>query len=281
MKTNENQPKLKLTTEIPPGIRTPKAILCIAVLALMLGLWGTLSGARADEADARKLFKAMSDYMAAQKVISFQYDTILEIVTKDKQKLALASSGKVTLNRPDKIRATRTGGFADVEFLFDGKTLTLLGKNANLYGQLEVPGTIDHLVDELRDKHGKPVPGADLLLSDVYDKLMPAVINVKDLGSGVIGGVECDHLAFRTKEVDWQIWIAQGSRPYPCRYVITSNRAAQAPEYGITIRDWKSGAEVGSEDFAFKNATSAKKVDMKVLSDVDELPKIFAVGGKK
>jgi hypothetical protein len=97
----------------------------------------------------------------------------------------------------------------------------------------------------------------------------------------VIGGVECDHLAFRTKEVDWQIWIAQGSRPYPCRYVITSNRAAQAPEYGITIRDWKSGAEVGSEDFAFKNATSAKKVDMKVLSDVDELPKIFAVGGKK
>ena len=281
MKTNENQPKMKMTTEIPPGIRTAKAILSIAVLALMLGLGGALSGARADEADARKLFKAMSDYMAAQKVISFQYDTNLEIVTKDKQKLALASSGKVTLNRPDKIRAARTGGFADVEFLFDGKTLTLLGKNTNLYGQLEVPGTIDHLVDELRDKYGKPVPGADLLLSDVYDKLMPAVINVKDLGSGVIGGVECDHLAFRTKEVDWQIWIAQGSRPYPCRYVITSNKVAQAPEYSITIRDWKSGAEVGSEDFAFKNATSAKKVDMKVLSDMDELPKIFAVGGRK
>ena len=281
MKTNENRPKLKLTTEIPRGIRTAKTILSIAVLALMLGLGGPLSGARADEADAKKLFKAMSDYIAAQKVISFQYDTILEIVTKDKQKLALASSGKVTLARPDKFHATRTGGFADVEFLFDGKTLTLLGKNANLYGQLEVPGTIDHLVDELRDRQGKPVPGADLLLSDVYDKLMPAVINVKDLGSGVIGGVECDHLAFRTKEVDWQIWIAQGSRPYPCRYVITSNKAAQAPEYSITIRDWKSGAEAGSEDFAFKNATSAKKVDMKVLPDMDELPKIFAVGGKK
>jgi hypothetical protein len=281
MKNNENQPKLKLTTQIPPGIRTAKASLSTAALALMLGLGGALSGARADEADARKLFKAMSDYMAAQKVISFQYDTILEIVTTDNQKLALASSGKVTLARPDKLRATRTGGFADVELLFDGKMLTLLGKHANLYAQLEVPGTIDHLVDELRDKHEKPVPGADLLLSDVYDELMPAVINVKDLGSGVIGGLECDHLAFRTKEVDWQIWIAQGSRPYPCRYVITSNKAAQAPEYSVTIRDWKSGAEVGSEDFAFKNATSAKKVDMKVLPDMDELPNIFAVGGRK
>ena len=80
-----------------------------------------------------------------------------------------------------------------------------LGKTANLYGQLEVPGTIDHLIDELRDKYGKPVPGADLLLSNIYDELMATVVDVKDMGSGVIGGVECDHLAFRTEEVDWQI----------------------------------------------------------------------------
>ncbi len=261
--------------------RTAKASLSIAALALLLVGLAAPSGASADEADARKLLKTMSDYLAAQKAISFQYDTNLEIVTKDKQKLALASSGKLTLNRPDKIRATRTGGFADVEFLFDGKTLTLLGKTANLYGQLEVPGTIDHLIDELREKHGRPVPGADLLLSNVYDELMPAVVNVKDLGSGVIGGVECDHLAFRTKEVDWQIWIAQGSRPYPCRYVITSKQVAQAPQYSVTIRDWQTGAEVGAGDFSFTNTTGAKKMDLKDLPNMDELPNIFAVGGKK
>jgi hypothetical protein len=259
---------------------TVKPSLSIVALALLVGLMAP-SGASADEADARKLLKTMSDYLAAQQAISFQYDTNLEIVTKDKQKLGLASSGTVTLNRPDKIRVTRTGGFADVEFLFDGKTLTLFGKTANLYGQLEVPGTIDHLIDELREKHGRPVPGADLLLSNVYDELMLGVVNVKDLGSGVIGGVECDHLAFRTKEVDWQIWIAQGNRPYPCRYVITSKRVAQAPEYSVTIRDWKTGAEVGSGDFSFMNATGAKKMNLKELPDMDELPNIFAVGGKK
>ena len=261
--------------------RTTQVSLCIVALALMLGLGGALSGASADEADARKLFKAMSEYMAAQKAISFQVDTDLEIVTQDKQKLSLASSGKVTLNRPDKIRVTRTGGFADVEFLFDGKTLTLLGKTANLYGQLEVPGTIDHLIDELRDKYRRPAPGADLLLSNINDKLMATVVNVKDLGSGVIGGVECDHLAFRTKEVDWQIWIAQGSRPYPCRYVITSTKVAQAPQYSITIRDWKTGDEVGTGDFSFTNATSATKKELANLPNMDELPQIFAVGGRK
>jgi hypothetical protein len=261
--------------------RTAQAHLSMAALALMLGLGGAFSGARADEADARKLFKAMSEYMAVQKAIAFQYDTNLEIVTKDKQKLALMSSGTVTLTRPDKIRVTRTGGFADIEFLFDGKTLTLLGKTTNLYGQVDVPGTIDHLIDELRDKYRRPAPGADLLVSDLNDKLMATAVNVKDLGSGVIGGVECDHLAFRTKEVDWQIWIAQGTRPYPCLYVITSPKVAQAPQYSITIRNWRTGDEVGSEDFSFKNATSATKKELADLPNMDELPQIFAVGGRK
>jgi len=69
--------------------------------------------------------------------MSFSYDSNLEIVTKDKQKIALASSGTVTLERPDKARITRRGGFADIESVFDGKTLTLLGKNANLYAQVK------------------------------------------------------------------------------------------------------------------------------------------------
>jgi hypothetical protein len=250
-----------------------------AVLTLMIALGAPLR-ANADEASAKSLVKAMSDYMAAQKAISFSYDTNLEIVTKDEQKLALASSGTVIVNRPDHVRVTRHGGFANVEAVFDGKTLTLLGKDANLYGQVDVAGSIDHLIDELRDKYDRPVPGADLLQSNLYEELMPSVTDVKDLGSGVIGGVECDHLAFRNKEVDWQIWIAQGARPYPCRYVITSKLVANGPQYSIQIRDWKTGNEVASDDFSFKNATNAKKLDLKNL-DTDELPKIFVPGGSK
>jgi hypothetical protein len=249
-----------------------------AVLALMLGL-GMSSVVIAGEEDARNLVKAMSDYMAAQKVISFAYDANLEVVTKDHQKLALLSSGTVTLNRPDKIRATRHGGFADVEMLFDAKTLTLLGKNANLYAQIDIPGTVDHLIDELRIKHNKPLPAADLLMTNVYDQLMPHVIDVKDLGSGVIGGVECDHLAFRTEDVDWQIWIAHGDRPYPCQYVITSKLIDDGPQYGIQVSNWKTGDEVAADEFSFKNSTMAKKIDLKDITEMDELPKHFVIGG--
>ncbi|WP_443216798.1 DUF2092 domain-containing protein [Rhizobium sp. Root1203] len=242
---------------------------------------GIPSAASAGDADAKGLLKAMSDYMGAQKNISFAYDTNLEVVTKGHQKLLLASSGKIEIGRPDKIRVQRTGGFADVEMVFDGKTLTLLGKNLNLYTPIEVPGTVEHLVDELREKLHKPVPGADLLLPNVYDELMADVVDVKDLGSGVIGGVECDHLAFRNKDVDWQIWIAQGEHPYPCRYVVTAKKVDQAPQYSIEIRDWKTGTDVAAGDFVFNNTTGAKKADIKDLKDIDELPAHFAVGGGK
>ena len=241
---------------------------------VMLGMSMSVS---ADEADAKRLLKAMSDYLAAQQAISFEYDATLEVITKEQQKLALASSGAVVLNRPDKIHATRSSGFTDVEMLFDGKTLTLLGKNLNIYAQQEIPGTIDHLVDELR-KHNRPLPAADLLLSDSYAALMLDVSDVKDLGSGVIGGVECDYLAFRAKEVDWQIWIAQGERPYPCHYVITSKFMDGEPQYTLQISDWKTGAAVAASDFSFKNSTDAKKVDLKNLEGTDELPKHFVIG---
>ena len=249
-------------------------------LSLIVGL-GTSPGVSADEADAKRLLKAMSDYLAAQKTLSFEYDASLEVITRDEQKLALVSSGAVTLSRPDKIRSTRSGGFADVEMSFDGKTLTVLGKNLNIYAQQDVPGTLDHLVDELRVKHNRPLPAADLLLSNAYDALMLDVTDVKDLGSGVIGGVECDYLAFRAKEVDWQIWIAQGDRPYPCRYTITTKHLASGPQYTIQIRDWKTGDKVAATDFSFKNPTNAKKVDLKNLEGTDDLPEHFVIGESK
>ena len=256
----------------------PSAISALA-LALMAGVSAS-SPATAGDAEAKRLMKAMSDYVSAQQAISFDYDADLEVITKDKQKLALASSGAVALARPDKIRATRSGGFVNVETVFDGKTLTLFGKNKNVFAQIEMPGSIDHLVDELKDKYDRPLPAADLLLSNPYDQLMADVIDVKDLGSGVIGGTECDHLAFRNEDVDWQIWIAQGDKPYPCRFVITSKMLAFGPQYSIEVRNWKTGTEVASNDFSFKAPADAKKVDVKdPKSGMNELPSNFVMGG--
>jgi hypothetical protein len=231
--------------------------------------------------NAKALVKAMSDYLAAQKTISLSYDTVFEVVTKAKQKLQIATSGTAVLERPDKIHTTRKSGFSDTEMVYDGKTLSFLGKGQNAYIQTEAPGTIDSLIDQLRDKFHRQLPGADLLQSNVYDALMTDVTDIKDLGSGIIGGKECDHLAFRAKDTDWQIWIAQGKEPYPCRYVITSKGVDQAPQFTMEIRDWKAGAGVAGADFTFKPPAGAKKLDLKdlkALKETSDLPENYKTG---
>ena len=250
----------------------------IGLISSPIGTSGVSDDAtRTASENAKNLLRAMSSYMGSEQAISFDYDSQLEIVTKQNQKLGLASSGAITLNRPDKIRVTRHGGFANVEFVSDGNTVKMFGKNVNLYAQVEAPGTIDQLVDVLRDTYKRPVPGADLLMSNIYEQLIPEVVDAKDLGSGVIGGVECDHLAFRTKEVDWQIWIAQGDRKYPCRYVISSPQVNGSPEYTIDFRSWKTGGQVAADRFTLDIPAGARKLNPGELKDYDELPAIFAV----
>ncbi|HEY5774623.1 MAG TPA: DUF2092 domain-containing protein [Xanthomonadales bacterium] len=259
---------------LKPGMLPTRSLVSMGVAAcLAIGL----TSANADEADAKRILKSMSDYMSEQKSFSFNYDSILEVVTPEGQVIGLASSGSLTFSRPDKIRATRSGGFVDVATNFDGKTLTILGKNLNKFTQVEIPGTVDHLIDELKNTYNRPLPAADLLLSNSYDELMQGVLDVKDLGSGVIGGVECDSLAFQTEEVDWQIWIAQGDQPYPCRYVITTKELTNGPQYSVQISNWQTGLDVAADDFTFKNTTEAEQVELESLKGMGDLPDHFVV----
>ena len=230
----------------------------------------------ADEADARRLFKAMTEYIENQKTLTFDYDDVLEVVTDDGQKLQITASGSVNLKRPNKLTHSHHGGFADLLMTFDGKNVSVLGKRVNVYAQMEIPGTVDNLIDELRLKHGRPLPAADLLLSDAYEAMMADVTDVRDLGAGVVGGEMCDSLAFSTEEIDWQIWIAQGDQPYPCRFVITSRLMEGAPQYSIQLRNWKAGVDLPDSIFGFTNMTNASQVDLVEL--VIDLPENMVKG---
>jgi len=236
--------------------------------------------ARAQD-DAGKILKAMSDYIASQKVISATYDSDIEVITPNLQKIQFASSGQVLLSRPDKLHATRTGGYSDVELIFDGKTATAFGKNINAFAQLDAPGSIDQLLDRLRNQSSLELPGADLLLSNAYNVLMSDVLDAKHIGQGIINGVECEHLAFRNADTDWQLWIEIGPRPIPRKYIITSKAVTGGPQYTLRIKDWKTDAQVGADAFVFKPPADAKKVDVKALREIDEVPAGVVPGGKK
>jgi hypothetical protein len=256
-------------------IRTSTTAASITALSLM-----ATQAVRAD--DPAKILKGMADYLAGQKSLSAKFDSDIEVITPELQKIQFTSSGEMKMNRPDKLRVRRTGGYADVELVYDGKMVSLYGNNAKSYVQADLAGTVDQMIDTLQARSGAGLPGADLLLSNSYDQLMANVIEGKHIGQGVVDGVECEHLAFRGPETDWQIWIEPGAKPVPRKYVITSKTIAGAPQYTLKIKDWKTDTNADG-DFAFKAPADATKValDSAAMIEFDEIPPGTPAGAKK
>jgi hypothetical protein len=233
---------------------------------------GGVSPACAEETDPLKLLKRMTDHVGAQQHITATVDTDIEVITPELQKLQFASSSTLRLSRPNKIHVARRGGYADVELIFDGKVLTIYGKNINSFAQVPLEGTIDQLLERLQTDFDIGAPGADLLTTDAYTLLTDDIVNAKYIGHGVIGGVDCDHIAVRDHDTDWQIWIERGDNPIPRKYVITSKAVTGAPQYTLLVRDWKEGEALGAEALKFTPAADAKKAEPKDLVNLDEVP---------
>ena len=270
----------KMKPKPPSRLRRRSRLWIVGAVGVLLSSSVFVPAATAGD-DAPQILKAMADYLASQKTFSLAFDSDVEVVTPEVEKIQFASSGKMLLSRPDKLRVTRTGGYADVEIVFDGKTITALGKNINAFTQMEAAGSIDQLIGKLRDMNIVSAPGVDFLGTRVFEDLMDGVIEAKHVGLGVIDGIECEHLAFRTRDVDWQIWIEVGSRPIPRKYVITSKAVGAAPQYTLRIKDWKTDAPAGAEAFAFAPPAGAKKVALNELGNFDEVPQGIVAGAKK
>src|SRR6266513_5017887 len=147
------------------------AFRCVIQLSAAFAFVAAVAAPARAEDDAAKILKSMTDYTAGQKSISATFDSDIEVITPELQKIQFASSGQFTLNRPDKLRIKRTGGYVDAEMVFDGKTLSIYGNNAKSYVQGDLAGTVDQLIDRLQSTSGGAMPGTDLLLTNSFDEL--------------------------------------------------------------------------------------------------------------
>jgi hypothetical protein len=133
----------------------------------------------------------------------------------------------------------------------------------------------------MRAGHGVAMPGADLLLTRSYDVLFADVMEAKYLGRAIIDGRECEHLAFRNFDTDWQLWVEAGKQPIPRKMVITSKTMNSAPQYTLRIKSWKTGVDPAPDAFSFEPPAGAEKLGQDALIELDELPQGAPGGGKQ
>jgi hypothetical protein len=211
--------------------------------------------------EAQKLLKASTDFLARQQRFSVDTESSIEVVLDSGQKIQFDHTARATVERPNKLRAERTGDLVDQVFYYDGKSLTLHNPASNYYATTAAPGTLEEMLDFAREKLDVVAPAGDLLYKNAYDILMQDVTSGFVVGKGVVDGVRCDHLAFRAPHVDWQIWIEEGKRPLVRKLVITTRDKLNAPQFSVVMKNWNLEPKFSAGTFSFKPSRSVKKVE--------------------
>jgi len=220
---------------------------------------------------ADEILRSMSTFLAGTKAFSVSADISNEVVTVEGQKLQMNGHSAVLMERPSRFYITRQGKFADAALYYDGAKLTLHGKTLNAYVQKDVAGTIDDAIRAVERGTGLSLPGADLLLSDPYAALASGATSSGYYGKAYVGGVECHHLAFRTPEIDWQIWVKAGDEPLPMKYVITTKWTTGAPQYSVQLSNWNTKPVITPGGFRFVAPKGAEKLEALPVDETGEI----------
>jgi hypothetical protein len=251
---------------------TTRRLSYVMGVTLMIGLAaGPVARAEGIDPEADEILQSMSSYLGGLSAFSMVADIDNEIITLEGQKLQFSSFATLVIKRPAGFYVTRQGMFADVEFFFDGKMLTLHGKGQNIYAQVESPGGNDDAIRAVEFESGLDAPGADLLFADPYPILSSGVVSSSYLGTAYVNGVECHHLTFREDKVDWQLWVKVGDEPLPTKYVITSKWVTGAPQYEVRLRQWNTNPTINADQFKFSVPKGARKLESIPVNEMGEV----------
>jgi len=209
---------------------------------------------------ATQILKRMTDYLVGLQQFSVHTQNTLEDVLDSGQRVDLDVSASVVVSRPNRLSAERKGELFDQVFYYDGKELTLYNPSDKVYATVTAPGTIEGMLNFVRESLGLLVPASDLVYRDAYALLMEDVSSAIVVGKAVIDGVSCDHLAFSRPGVDFQVWVADGGPPLPRKYVVTDTATPARLSVTTVISNWDVAPAVSDASFSFEPPQEARAI---------------------
>ena len=231
--------------------RLASAVFALGVLALSMTVPVQVNAQAAVDPAATQILKRMTDYLDSLKQFSVHTQNTIEDMLDSGQRIDSDVSANVTVSRPNKLRAERQGELLDQAFYYDGKTLTLYNPSDRVYGTEPAPATIEDMLHYASDSLGLIIPAADLVYRNAYPPLMQGVTSAVVVGKAVINGVTCDHLAFSRPDVDFQVWVADGEQPLPCKYVVTDRSTPALISISTVMSDWNVAPAAADASFTF------------------------------
>lgn len=192
----------------------------------------------------------MSEYLAGMKFFSVKAEIWQDIQISTGQQIQAGRTISFQVRRPDRVHTHVVSPRRNRELIYDGHEITLLDRAHNYYGNIRASGSLDDAMDEASQKFGIEMPLEDFITSNPYRDLTKKVQSGSDIGPVTVMGKPCEHLAFTQGNIDWQVWVEDGPRPVPRKFVITYKDEPGTPQFTAIFTHWDFTTVL--PDFLFK-----------------------------
>jgi hypothetical protein len=207
--------------------------------------------------------------LAAQPRYSFAVDFSYDVVQEDGQKLEFGSTRVYTVRRPDHLRLTeerRVGGKREI--YYDGATLAVYVPGEKVYAQakLKKHRDLDDFIDTVEEALDMHVALGDLLRAEPLKRIEEGLRSAYIVGRETLNGVETQHIAWQTDEVDAEGWFSIGDVPLLQRAVVDYREMEGRPSFRAQFTSWNRSPDVSDAMFAFTPPEGVERVQFTVRS---------------
>jgi len=224
----------------------------------------TAASAPEMEVKAIDALKNMGAYLRTLKSFSAQVDVTQDEVLESGQKVQFTRAMNVHARRPDRMRIDAVGDLKQRQLYYDGKTVSVFDSKTNYYASVAAPPIIGGMIAAISEKYNLEMPLVDLFLWGTDQSGIDDIKSAIYIGESRVGGVLCDHYAYRQDDVDWQLWIERGKKPLPRKLVITTLDEPSQPQFTAVLK-WDLAAKQGDKKFSFTPPKGAQKIELAPL----------------
>lgn len=246
--------------------------LCVALvtLAIVLGFSApstlaaenaTVAAGAEEGPDARKILFDMAGFIAKAPALNVTIRSGYDAIQEDGQRIEFGSNRRFVLQRPDRFRVEVDRSDGDNGLIvFDGAAVTVFKAEDKVFARVEKSGTVDEIMVYMVKDLMLTIPLARMFLSNFPQSLEKLVTSVSYVEENHLFDVPTDHITARSKDVDLQLWIAQGEKPLPRRVVITYKNAPGEPKFWAEMSGWDLSPTLAADSFAFTPPAGTEQI---------------------
>ncbi len=156
---------------------------------------------------------------------------------------------------------TVTGDDGVRKLFYDGKTVVLFNPGQNKYASMDVPDTIQGMMEQVMGRLHVDFPLADFLTDAPNKAFLTSQTKGREVNTVTIDGAPFRHLVYsQPSGTQLELWLENNEQALPRRLILTHRSLPGQPSFIAEFSNWNSSVHPTDAEFVFQAPENAAQV---------------------